>query len=88
MKRQDVSAASPLLALLALLMLSGGCATESATEKSFGNSVRHMVAQQIHQPGDDAAGLEGEKSRNVLEEHRKDVAKPKTVEKVINIKLD
>ena len=79
------------LQLLPLLAMGlSGCATEpSLTEEKFGESVRHMISEQTYEPGDEATGHEGEKSRRVIHTYREDVAKPKSVEKkIINIKLD
>jgi hypothetical protein len=76
------------LTLLAVVL--SGCASEpSATQKEFGSSVKHMISSQTYEPGDETTGLEGEKSRRVLQGYREDIAKPKAVEKqIINIQLD
>lgn len=77
------------LATLISATLISGCATDSAVEEEFGSSVRHMISQQTQRTGDDAEGVEGEKSRLVYDNFRKDVAKPETVEKnVINLQFD
>jgi len=48
-----------------------------------------MISTQTYEPGDEVTGLDGEKSRRVLQGYREDIARPKEVEKqIINIQLD
>jgi type IV pilus biogenesis protein CpaD/CtpE len=88
MKHNNSTLKLQLLTLLAAVL--SGCATEpSATQKEFGSSVKHMISAQTYEPGDETTGLDGEKSRRVMDTYREDVAKPKAVEKqIINIQLD
>ena len=88
MKYNNLTLNLQFLTLLAAVL--SGCASEpSATQKEFGSSVKHMISAQTHEPGDEATGLEGEKSRRVMQGYREDIAKPKAVEKqIINIQLD
>lgn len=88
MNHSKLSRHIPLLTLLVAVL--PGCATEpSATQKEFGSSVRHMISTQTYEPGDEVTGLDGEKSRGVLQSYREDIAKPGQVEKpVMSITLD
>jgi hypothetical protein len=48
-----------------------------------------MISTQTYEPGDEVTGLDGEKSRGVLQSYREDIAKPGQVEKpVMSITLD
>lgn len=74
-----------------LNIILSGCATneQSATQKEFGSSVRHMISSQTYEPGDEVPSLDGDKSRRVNHAYREDIAKPKEVEQqIINIKFD
>ena len=66
-----------------------GCETyEELPGGEFGASVRHMIALQTAEPEQAARGMDGPKARKVLEQYRKDVAKPKEAEKpVINLNI-
>ena len=88
MKHSKLSHHMPLLTLLVAVL--PGCATEpSATQKEFGSSVRHMISAQTYEPGDEVTGLDGEKSRGILQMYREDIAKPGEVERpVIDFRLD
>lgn len=64
------------------------------TQADFGNSVSNMIAAQTADPArianPDLApvhGLSGDKSASVYAEYRKDVSKPKQVERPININV-
>ena len=86
---KHIKASSFLQLLPVLAFVLSGCATESATEKDFGNSVRNMISQQKYHPEDEAPGYDGQKSRKVLDAYRTDVPKPAEVDKqIVNIKLD
>ena len=75
--------------LPALLVFVAGCeSTPTATEQNFGASVRHMIEVQTAQTNKTDPGLDGQKAEAVLDAYRKDVAKPKDVERdLIQIKL-
>ncbi len=81
------------LSAFALLALSG-CATTSAVESDFGNSVRNMVqAQQAHpdvsaNPSPDAVdGTDGERAKNVLRTYREDVTTKEEVDRPISVSI-
>jgi hypothetical protein len=77
--------------LLLLLLLSGGCA-ETPSERSFGEAVRHVMWQQMHDPaasrtaghepvmGGDPGRLEG-----VLDEYRGSAAKSESVGTAVEV---
>jgi hypothetical protein len=77
--------------LLLLLLLSGGCA-ETPSERSFGEAVRHVMWQQMHDPaasrtaghepvmGGDAGRLEG-----VLGEYRGSAGQSESVGTAVEV---
>ena len=90
MKLCITTACTPLSSIMLAIALSA-CATndDSATQKEFGSSVRHMISAQTYEPGDDVPSLDGDKSRNVIRAYREDINKPQEAEQqIINIQLD
>jgi hypothetical protein len=71
-----------LTGICVLMLLMSGCANENLADQDYGNSVRHMMALQTANPGRGTSGLDGQKAARSLEEYRKDVAKPESVDKV------
>lgn len=87
---------SSLLYIILTAVLVAGCSLSEPrrTEADFGNSVRNMIAEQTYDP--DAAarnaeqipeGYDAELGENVMKVYRKDVAKPKTIAKPIQIQI-
>lgn len=89
--------ASAIGSTVVLLTLIAGCTTSTdavRVEQDYGNSVRHMIDAQIYDPTaaynpstEPAVGLDGGKAHNVLEQYRKDVAKPQKVEQPIHLRV-
>lgn len=78
------------LILISALCLTLGCASTDATraESNFGNSVRNMIKSQIYDPmaaqnppKEPPLTLDGNKSEQILETYRSDVAKPEEITK-------
>ena len=84
-----------LLAGALLLGTLSGCAStgETATERDFGNSVRHMTQMQTLNPlptppsASPTIDGDGERVDNVLKAYRDDVAQPDDVSQDIVINL-
>lgn len=74
----------------------GGCTASTdpiQVENDYGNSVRQMIDAQIydpaavHNPPTQVPGFDAPKGHNVLEEYRKDVAKPSEALQPIDIRI-
>lgn len=84
-----------LILVITALIISGCALSEPRRhEADFGNSVRNMIAEQTYDP--DAAarhadqipdGYDGELGSNVIKAYRKDVAKPKKIDRPIQIQI-
>ncbi|MGH8658589.1 MAG: hypothetical protein ACREV4_08995 [Gammaproteobacteria bacterium] len=83
-----------LVALVAICL--GGCTASTdpiQVEDDYGNSVRQMIDAQIydpaavHNPPTQAPGFDAPKGHNVLDEYRKDVARPKEVDQPLDIRI-
>lgn len=79
-----------------VLGAAGGCTSTDPVrvEEDFGNSVRHMIQAQIHDPQaaanppvDPPMNLDGAKADNILKSYRKDVSKPEQIEKPLQITI-
>ncbi|NCF50802.1 hypothetical protein GWP57_04265 [Gammaproteobacteria bacterium] len=81
-----------LTATLALgFTLITGCASQTGTERDFGNSVRAVTASQIYDSGaalypekEAVTGGNGNRLENVVEAHTGDVANSQQVQKPID----
>lgn len=70
------------------VVLTAGCASQTRTEREFGESVRLMKTNQTYDVGaslypsqDAVTGGDGTRLENVVEMHRNDIADPRQVQK-------
>ena len=83
-----------LFAIALLLVVTSGCANESAVERDFGNSARHVFRAQTLDPiaavAPDPEPVDygdGQRLEAVIDAYREDVAKPKDIGQDIVIKV-
>ncbi len=76
------------LALIAVALTACSTRDPDTIDKDFGNSVRRMMEAQKYDPPTprgDPMPMDGYKAQEVLAAYRKDVAKPKEVQKPVQI---